>query len=217
MKKNIKNRGFIVVLFLLAVGAWYAIPRFIPRTKVSPTNSNQQITHVNDTYGFSISYPKTCIPQKTFSKYDLLSDRWMAGAPEDTKGKAILCIPIIRIVSDSSYPRTWNTEVRIGVTEDNAELRSFLSKSAYSMDPPKQQKIGNEMFYVFPISDAAMMKFIRGYSYRVIHDGIGYAIEMVTIGSNYREDKSPKDISDQVLSEFDNQAEKIIKSFQFLH
>jgi hypothetical protein len=215
MKKKMKKWQVFLVLILIALGAWYG-SRFVPRTKIDPISSNRLATHINDTYGFSISYPKTCVPQTKFLKYDLLSDQWMAGATDNSKGKPILCIPIIRMVNESSYPRAWNTEVRIGVTEDYTELTSFLFTSEYSTDPPKQEKIGNVMFYVFPIQDTAMMKFVRGYSYRTIHNGVGYAVELLTIGSNYREDKSPKDLSDQVLNEYDKQAEKVVKSFLFL-
>ncbi len=61
-----------------------------------------------------------------------------------------------------------------------------------------------------------MMKFLSGYSYRTIHNGIGYAVEQMKTGSIHRDAISPKDIPDSVLDVYFDQTTAIVKSFQFI-
>jgi hypothetical protein len=216
--KKIKSKLFWVILFMILVTTlFYLGSQVLMSRKQADKPPNSLMTHVNETYGFSISYPKNLIPETTFQKYPSLGDTWMAGASEESKGKALLCIPIFRVTNESSYPRDWNTEVRIGITTDPIELQTFLTKSSYTETPPKEEIINGIIFYVFPIQDAGMMKFLSGFSYRTIHDGVGYAIERIKTGSIYRDsNNSSKDIPDSTLDSYFNQTSKIVKSFQFI-
>jgi hypothetical protein len=216
MKKNNKYLLFIVLLLLVIVCVWIVIPKVWSGKKKIIKSPSTLVTHTNDTYGFSISYPKTITPETTFQKYYFLSNLWMAGALENSKGIPVLCIPVYRVTNENSYPRYWNAEVRIGITTDPLELQTFLTKSAFTDAPPKEKVINGVTFYVFPIEDAGMMQFVNGFSYRTIHNGIGYAIEQIKTGSTYREDNSPKDIPDAVLDDYFKQTDAIIKSFQFV-
>jgi hypothetical protein len=215
---NKKNKNFLLVIFLIllfVIGALLLITIALSKKNQVFQSPSKLATHTNDTYGFSISYPKTITPETKFQKYYFLTDSWMAGTPEGSKGDPLLCIPVYRVTNEKSYPRYWNVEVRIGVTTDPIELQTFLSKSTYSDTPPKEEVINNITFYIFPIEDAGMMQFISGFSYRTIHNGIGYAIEQIKTGSNYREDNSQKDIPDSILDSYFNQSKTIINSFNF--
>lgn len=224
---NKQNKRLFLEIFLLvliAVVVFLLIPKIVPIIKpvikpiVKPIvkPSSKLTVYTNDAYGFSLSYPKTITSETNFQKYYFLSDSWMAGALEDSKGIPLLCIPVYRVTKENSYPRYWNAEVRIGITTDPKELQTFLTKSIYSDVSPRQEVINGITFYVFPIQDAAMMQYMSGFSYRTIHNGIGYAIEQIKTGSNYRDDHSPKDTPDSVLDEYFNQTTAIIKSFQFI-
>jgi len=216
MKKKKKNLLLIVLLLLFIVCVWILIPKVWSGKKKIIKSPSTLVTYTNDTYGFSLSYPKTITSETNFQKYYFLSVSWMAGAPDESKGTPLLCIPVYQVTNENSYPRYWNTEVQIGVTSDPKDLQTFLSKSAFSNDPPKQEVINGITFYVFPIQNAAMMQFMSGFSYRTIHNGIGYAIEQIKTGSNYRDDNSPKDIPDAVLDAYFKQTDAIIKSFRFI-
>ena len=218
MNKKSKNAFLTTVIVCVVVlGVLFLLQKGLFLRKTVETPPNQLMTYVNETYGFSISYPKNLIPETTFQKYPSLGDTWMAGASEESKGKALLCVPIFRVTNESSYPRDWNTEVRIGITTDPIELQSFLTKNSYTETPPKEEIINGITFYVFPIQDAGMMKFLSGFSYRTIHDGVGYAIERIKTGSIYRDsNNSSKDIPDSTLDPYFNQTSKIVKSFQFI-
>jgi hypothetical protein len=214
MEKKKKNLLIVVFLLLLLCATYLII--VLPGKKKVIKPFNMLITHTDERYGFSISYPKIIKSETIFQKYYFLTDLWMAGAQTDSTGIPLLSIPLYRVSNDKSYPRYWDVEVRIGVTTDSNELQTFLSKSAFTNAPPEQKIINGVTFYKFPIQDAGMMQFVAGFSYRTIHNGVGYAIEQIKTGSNYREDKSPKDISDKILDDYFNQTNAIVNSFQFI-
>jgi hypothetical protein len=217
MKKINKKLIRVSLVLILGAAVIYLSLQILEGRKTAESPPSQLITHVNETYGFSVAYPKKINPEITFRKYSSLGDTWMAGASEESKGKALLCIPIFRVTNENSYPRNWNTEIRIGVTTDPIELQTFLSKSTYTDVPPKEEIINGITFYVFPIQDAGMMKFLSGSSYRTIHNGVGYAIERIKTGSIYRDsNNSSKDIPDSVLESYFNQTLSIVNSFQFV-
>lgn len=216
IKINKKLIRVSLVLILIAAVIYLSI-QILEGKKTVETPPNQLKIHVNETYGFSVAYPKKIKPESTFQKYPSLGDTWMAGASEESKGKALLCIPIFRVTNENSYPRDWITELRIAITTDPIELQTFLTKSSFSDAPPKEEVINGTTFFVFPIQDAGMMKFLSGYSYRTIHGGVGYAIERIKTGSIYRDsNNSSKDIPDSTLDSYFNQTSKIVKSFQFV-
>lgn len=215
---KIKEKKWWILAFLVLVvvtGVFFLLPLY-KKSPVLEKTSIPLTIHTDYTYGFSIAFPKGILPEQTFQKFYLLSNQWMAGASENSKGKPLLSIPIYRFTNDSTYPRYWDVEVRIGITTDPEELKTFLSESAFGEEPPQSVVINGITFYQFPITDAGMMQILEGYSYRTIHNGTGYAIEPIKTGSTYREKENPKDIPDAILDSYYEQTKKIVQSFQWI-
>jgi hypothetical protein len=179
----------------------------LPKTQLS--------TYNDDRYGFTISYPMTIIPQKSFEKYYFLSDNWIAGNPQDVSGSPVLSIPVYRVTNEKTFPRYWDVEVRIGINTNQIYLKTFLTKSYSASQPLRTESINGITFSVFPIEDAGMMQFVSGYSYRTIHNNIGYAIELIKTGSNYRDTADPNDIAETVLESYFKQTTDILNTFKF--
>jgi len=216
MKVSNKKKMLVGILLFLILMLGYLVFTFFPVQKGIEKTPVPLMTYTDFTYGFSIAYPKSIIPEKTFQKYYLLSDQWMAGVNEGSKGLSLLALPVFRVTNENSYPRYWNVEVRIGITTDPDELQTLLSESVVGEEPPKSILINGCEFFRFPIKEAGMMQLMEGYSYRTIHGGIGYVIEQIKTGSTYREEESSKDIPDTVLDDYFQQTENIIHSFRFI-
>ena len=172
--------------------------------------------YTDNTYGFEISYPKNLVAENVFKQYYVLSDKWRAGGGELNGEKPLLAIPVFRTESDNSYPRYFAAEARIGVSSDPQDVKDCLKDNIYGA-VKSLENINGINFVVYAIQDAAMMQYLGGKSYRVVHNNLCYAIEQLKAGSGYRDDpKSDKDISDATLADYFNQAGEIIKTFKFI-
>lgn len=228
--------GVIVVLVVLIILAGL-IMFFFKSGNVRQANPN--IEPIPDTrvlnsavYGFEITAPAGVDAETSFKQYYALSNRWRAGAPaegEGSQGTPVLALPIIRMdnqnvtstSSDSSststprkiYPLYFDVEVRIGVSSSTG---SCLKPDA---DFPGQKgvdiTIGGYPFKKFTFSDAAMMQYVSGQSYRAVRNGLCYAIEEVKTGSSYREANMEEALSDKDMDAYFAQADEALKTFKF--
>jgi hypothetical protein len=174
-------------------------------------------TYTNDEYGFEFKCPEGSQINNTFEPYNHLSDKWRVGISGDTYGKPAASIIVLRIENESTYPRYFAAELRIGVSSDPQDLASYVNPSDIetAAEPPVEV-INGISFNKFIIHDAAMMQYIEGISYRTVNNGICFAIEQIKTGSNYRDQPSPNDIPDAVLDFNYNIISNIIKTFKFI-
>lgn len=167
----------VVGIFLYAA---YKNDRYgnVLTTSIASSTNAALSTYTNTTYGFSISYPNAFIATSTFASSYLLPTAWNIYANDGT-GEQVVAI---------EYPDSNNilsSELRIGVSNDPAQVKAC---DVFNVDQSgittSTHAIGGEEFYVGTASDAAMSHFSYTKSYRIVHDGTCYALDLVSFGTN---------------------------------
>lgn len=176
-------------------------------------------TYTNGEYKFEINFPKNLSAQNGFSPFYQLSNNWRLNASLVNQGKAIVSIPVFRIDQGSvatgkNYPLFYIAEVRVGVSPNVKEC--YAVDAGYSNQKVNSVTIGGIAFKQFSFSDADMMKYVRGESYRTIYNNQCYVIEQIEHGSSYRDETMKPGISDAALKGYYDQAGVIAKSFSFI-
>lgn len=217
------------VLFLIgiiAIGggtAWYLVntrnEAFGPPTVATSTPQIEEglAIYSNGPYGFTIFYPQDAEVSYTFDASYHLGTAWRANALSDSAGTPIVSITPYRTESEDTYPRYFNALVRIGASIDPAEItRCEVAALDQGETVLPDAVIGGKTWKAFAFEGAGMMQYVRGVSYRTIHEGRCIALEQVRTGSSYREDApSEKDVSDEVLSKEYEALTSIVESFSF--
>ena len=203
-----KTFWFIFLLAIVVIGiffyARYQNEKY-GATLVSSSVNPALSTYTNTTYGFSISYPNEFIATSTFASSYLLPTYWNIYSTEGS-GEQVVAI---------EYPGSNNilsSELRIGVSNDPTQIKtcdifnSNVTKSTHALD--------GEHFYVGTMSDAAMSHFSYTKSYRIVHDGYCYALDLVSFGTNPEVSSPPKTVPfDQKTAEA--ALDQVIESFTF--
>ena len=156
--------------------------------------------------------------EETFTIYHHLSDTWRYSAAGDSGGKPILSIIVYRVENESTYPRYFGAELRIGASTDINDVGNCLNYDQYitSSSPTEKELINGITFNKLVIQDAATMQYVEVISYRTIYNNTCFAIEQLKAGSNYKDVPSPQDISDYVLNSYYDSIIEIIKTFKFV-
>jgi len=176
--------------------------------------------YTNGTYGFSIFYPAQDSVESTFDTQYHLPATWRVNALVNDGGTAATGTPIIaivgyRTVSSSTYPRYFETEVRIGASSNSQEVDACDTAGNGETALP-DVTINGVVWKVFTLQDDGMMQYLSGTSYRTIHDGQCFALEQIETGSSYRDDPpSPADIPDATLTQDYKNMASIVQSFSF--
>lgn len=181
--------------------------------RMAGQRANNFVEYFNKKYGFKISYPANLkvVDQSPYHYYFLPQSSWRVNG--SSHGKAIAVIPVYHITNAASYPRYYGVEVRIGAsTEPNDVKHCFDSDGSVGSS---QENINGTLFHVFQLNDAGMMQYMKGNSYRTIHNGACIAVEQLAAGSNYRDEASARDISDATLEKYFDLAYGIVHSFKF--
>jgi hypothetical protein len=168
-------------------------------------------------YGLSIQFPEEKQTDFNFSPFSHLPARWRVNALSNGTGTPVIAIVGYRTESDHAYPRYYDAEVRIGVSKDPVELaRCEKPSTEQSEEILPDVILGGTTFKVFSFRDAGMMQYLKGVSYRALHEGACVAIEQVATGSSYRDGfLSKEDISDVVLEKAYSDLANIVSTFAF--
>jgi hypothetical protein len=225
-----KSSAFYAILgagiIIIACVIWYGVSLHHPKLSTSAASSTTSSTtpekslaglsiYTNGTYGFSIFYPESDTTETTFDSQYHLPATWRVNALPDATGTPILAIIGYSTKSDNSYPRYFETEVRIGASKDPKEVAACAVVGNGETALP-DQVIGGTTWKAFTLQDAGMMQYLSGVSYRTVHDGTCYALEQIETGSSYRDDPpSAKDIPDTTLKEKYADVNSIVSSFSF--
>lgn len=213
----------LFVLGIIAIGsgvAWYLVQTRndarLPVADVPPQAEDMAAQYTNDTYGFRIEYPVGTPVTYAFTPENPLGIVWRMGALPDAAGIPIVAFTPYHTESDNSYPRSYTALVRIGASTDTREVARCLEAA-----PGEMQKeavmLGGKEWQVFSYGDAAMQRFVRGDSFRILHEGACLAVEQIAVGSHYRDDiPSERDIPDAVLDAEYAKLSSIISSFTFV-
>lgn len=198
--------------------------RNAPKTATSTpqaATSTQSLTgmsiYTNGQYGFALFYPSSDVATSTFATYYHLPNQWRVGATRNASGTPVIAIIGYQTQSDTSYPRYFDTEVRVGVSGDQAELK-VCNQVGDGELPQQPVTINGVQWGVYAFESAGMMQYVKGVSYRTIHNGKCFAVEQLETGSSYINDKpSPNDIPQSTLDAHYAALQSIVQSFSFVH
>ncbi|MCW6026700.1 hypothetical protein K4043_01585 [Stenotrophomonas sp. SRS1] len=114
-----------------------------------------------------------------FQRDYLASPAWKLFAPPDSVGT-----PLVALVLDGS-DRLTAGELRIGRSDNAAAIKTCLEMPAEATGPAVAATvdIGGVPFTHFTVGDAAMSHYVNAESYRAVHGGGCYAIDLVVAGT----------------------------------
>ncbi|MGC9603521.1 MAG: hypothetical protein ABSF47_03575 [Minisyncoccia bacterium] len=211
-----KNKYALMAIAVILLGIFFLLPKKQNEPPVNPL-----AVYVNEEYGFEIQYPKNITPTSDFGTFYHLPALWRSGALTDengqSNGKPIISIPVFYAESNDSYPRYFSAQLRIGASADPKDVATCLENDqGYTTEPKSDTTINGVDFKKFEFSDAAMMQYLKVASYRIIHNGVCFAVEQIETGSHYRDDPpSAKDIPDAQLNAYFESINDIVKTFRF--
>ena len=225
-----KSSAFYAVIglgaILVAAVLWYGLHEHQPKptyagTTATPTDTANEPSlaglsiYTNGQYGFSLIYPGEDKTETIFDSQYHLPATWRINAVPNATGTPLIAIIGYSTKSNTSYPRYFETEVRVGVSADPKEVAACEKVSDGETVRP-DMVINKVTWKTFALQDAGMSQYMSGVSYRTIHDKSCYALEQIQTGSSYRDEKpNAADIPDTVLSEKFNALNTIVQSFSF--
>jgi hypothetical protein len=216
--------GFGVILVIGIM--WWGTHRNMPlkeaptptqATSTQPSESLSGLSiYTNGEYGFVVFYPASSTATTTFTSYYHVPSKWRMGALPNTIGTPIVAFVGYQRKSDTSYPRYFDTEVRIGVSTDPKEKSACL-KVGDGEAPGKDLTLEGTTWKSFLFESAGMSQYVKGVSYRTLHNGNCFAMEQIQTGASYRDEQaSTGDIPDAVLQQHYQDLAPIIQSFSFV-
>ncbi len=226
---------FVVIALLVAAVVYFRAPKpdgsvSLNGVAVNASTSKETILS-NAAYHFEITVPLASHVDAKFAKYYTISDLWRANAPETgpgSSGTPVVAISLFHIDQENAlpdndavteklpekiYPLFFAAEVRIGVSSSTA---TCYNKDAGFTDQKVQDvTINGVVFKKFSFEDAAMMKYVKGESYRTIKNGLCYAIEQIKTGSSYKDDTMKDGYTDAELDAYYKSAGDVVQTFKF--
>jgi hypothetical protein len=172
--------------------------------------------YTNGDYGFSIFYPGAYAVQHSFDSTYHLPNTWRVNALPNATGTPLFQITGYSTKSDTSYPKYFEAEVRIGASADPKEVTACIKASGSEVAKPNET-INGTVWRVFSLQDAGMMQYAQGTSYRTVHEGTCIALEQVESGSSYVGTPSRQDIPEATLTQHYADLTNIVQSFSFAH
>jgi hypothetical protein len=219
----------LILLFVLAIlgiggaAAWYLIDSrndaFGPAPEVVMPEPNEGLAiYTNGPYGFTLFYPEAADVSYEFDPTYHLGAAWRANALPDVSGDPLVSIVPFAVSSEDSYPRYFNVMVRVGASSDPDEVARCeeVAKDQGETALP-DRTINGHVWKAFAFESAGMMQYVKGVSYRTVHEEVCVALEQVQTGSSYREDApSERDIADATLGAEFEKLDAIVSSFVFV-
>ncbi|MBP7741299.1 MAG: hypothetical protein KA104_01235 [Candidatus Pacebacteria bacterium] len=219
--------AFILGLFAIAGGvAWYLVhsrqAAIAPLTNTATSTGTVQAgdaIYTNGTFGFVVQYPESTIVENNFSSsYYHLAPTWRANAVPNATGTPIVSFVMYSTKSENTYPRYFSALVRVSASSDKREIAQCLKITPDQGETVlPDAEIGGVTWKAFAFQNAGMQQYVKGVSYRTMHDGQCIALEKIAVGSSYREDApSSSDISDATLDKAYEDLDRVIQSFTFV-
>lgn len=215
--------GFTGVLVLIAaLAAWYLVDSSqriadSVTTEGAVDDFNGLAIYTNGTHGFTLYYPEDAAVAYGFEARYHLGSLWRVNALPQATGTPIVSFTTYSTKSDTSYPRYFDALVRVGASNDPKEIAQCLKPVVDQGETAlPDTTIGPVVWKTFSFQNAAMQQYVRGVSYRTIHNGTCYALEKIAVGSNYREEASPNDIPEETLDAEFAALDSIIATFSFV-
>lgn len=145
-------------------------------------------TYTSERYGIKVHYPANLELRHTFSRSYLAADGWRTYmGPDAPPGR-----PLIALVIPASNEVTAG-ELRIGASRDPAALKTCSRLPAAARPPSRGQvMIDGVPFTTFKAADAGMSHYLIVKSYRGVHRGTCYALDVLVYGTNPQVYEPPK-------------------------
>lgn len=215
---------FGLALLAIAGGtAWYLMDsmkdarRTEPMATSTPEVSMGQAIYTNGPYGFTMFYPENATVNYGFETSYHLPSVWRANALASTQGNSIVEIVPYTRTSENSYPRYFTAMVRVGASTDPDELAACERATSDQGEVALPDVVINGTTWkAFSFENAGMMQYVRGVSYRTLHEGACIALERIQVGSSYRDVPSEQDIPDTELQAAYESLTPLIESFSFV-
>jgi hypothetical protein len=176
----------ICILLLVLVAC--KLPNHQPTASISIVSSaeagnkrtDSSKTFTNARYGVRIRYPANLELQRTFKRNYLGNGGWKTYmGPDSAPGK-----PLIALILPGSNAITAG-ELRIGVSRQPDAIRTCTELPAAALSATKgQTTISGVTFITFEAHDAAMSHYLVTRSYRTVHCGTCYAMDVLVFGTN---------------------------------
>jgi hypothetical protein len=147
-----------------------------PDSTASTTPASTMPTYADNDRAFAIAVPKDMQLRHDFQRSYLGDDGWKSAAGSDKHGE-----PAIALVLAGS-DRITAAELRIGVGSDDDAKAHCLEPSA-NASPSETVTLAGTPFTHFHAADAAMSHYLDMDSYRAVHDGRCYAIDLLVTGT----------------------------------
>jgi hypothetical protein len=149
----------------------------IPATASSASESPHAF--VSQAWGFRIDTPSGWTLRRDFQSSYLANGAWKTFAAPDSQGE-----PVVSLTVPGSNHIT-DAELRIGVSRAPAEVqRCTAPPSAMRAGSIATQRINGVPFTTFEAADAAMSHHLTVHTFRVVHGGACYAIDLLVFGVN---------------------------------
>lgn len=168
-------------------------------------------------HGFMLMYPQDAVVTNGFDSSYHAGTAWRANALPHATGTPVASFIVSDIQNESSFPRYFTAQVRIGVSDDVAEVaqceRAQTEQGEIALP---DTSINGVTFKTFSFADAGMMQYVKGVSYRTVRGGACFALERIAAGSLYREAEYDADLTQEELDQRFEALMSIIESFQFV-
>ncbi len=129
-------------------------------------------------YGVAIDYPATLIAHRDFRHGYLANAAWKTFAGPDSTGQ-----PVLELLLPKSNSITAGA-LRIGTSRAAREVRQCTTPARTARQPHlRQVRINGTTFTYFETGDAAMSHYLLVHSYRAVHAGRCYAIDLLVTGT----------------------------------
>jgi hypothetical protein len=145
-------------------------------------------TFTNARYGVRIDYPADLELQRSFKRSYLANGNWKTYAGPDTPpGKAIFDL----IMPDSNDVTAG--ELRLGASRDPAAIHNCARLPSAARPGSKgHTSISGVTFTTFAAGDAGMSHYLMTRSFRAVHRGTCYAMDVLVFGTNPKVYSPPK-------------------------
>lgn len=188
-------------------------------TKPTTTPTSDGLSgYSSSEYGFTLRFPPYVTPHNSFSTFHMLTNNWRVNASQVNQGKGVVEFPVYSIDQGSiatgkSYPLFFIAELRVGVSPNVKEC--YSTDPGFTNQTVTNVNINGVTFKRFSWSDAAMMQYVQGESYRTIHNNMCYVLEQIKAGTSYRDDTMKPGVAETTLTGYYNTAGAIAKTFKF--
>lgn len=211
----------ILVLLIAAIAAlitfWPKASAPAPVTETPAGDLTGTAIYASGTYGFTLMYPESASTTENFSTFYHLPAEWRANGAPNATGTPVIEIVGYSTESDHSFPRYYTAMVRVGVSKEKGEVAACEKIVKDQGEEALPDRIIHGVTWkAFSFQSAGMMQYVKGVSYRTIHEGTCYVMEKIATGSSYMDDPdSPDDVPQPTLDKAYTDLDPIVESFTF--